>query len=666
MKNLWEQELVNAGLWFVVFFAAGILIYFSLPIEPPVFIGLLFIFITGILFFFARKELITYYTIGYIFFTCFGFAVASVKTYFIQSPVLSETLFDYPISATVKEVRIFMNAQQLILTDIQIDGIKPTDTPKYMRLNVPDVELIFKSGDKIKTVAYIFPPHEPTTINGYQYARADYFRQIGASARPTEPVYLIERTTSPSVIENIRLFITERVRLLLPEETAGVVIPLIIGEQGTVSRDIYEIYRKTGITHVLSVSGFHLTLLAGFVFFVIRGFLSLFPFIILRINTKKIAAFISILFTFFYLLISGLAVPAIRSFIMIFIVLFGILLNRKTISLRSVALAAFFILLIYPDSLIGASFQLSFMAVLSLITLYFVLMNYVKSHYFDTPGIMRSIGLFIVGLLGVNILANLTTAPYTIYHFNQFSTYGMLGNLLTSGLFSVCIMPLLLIAVLMMPLGWDAPFIRIVGSCLDLIADICRWIAELPYASLTIKAMPDTSLIFISFGFLMMFLMRTRLRWIGLTICAVSLIGYAFVKTPDILVSSGGRVFAVKEPNGQLILSNLDNRFITDTWLRRNGQNPDMYDETHLFTDTSVRIKGHKVAFSSLDCVNAEITFRLSGRVGDCPEPDISRDELWDSKTQAVFIAETGIARHSVLDFIGERPWNEHFMLAEE
>lgn len=665
-KSLWFQEMTALFVWFPVFFALGILIYFALPTEMALSLALVLSFITGVLWFFARKEPGSYYLMGFIFFLCFGFFIAALKTHSVQAPILKEPLFDYAVQGRVEQVRVLMESQQLLLTDVEIETLPAAETPKYIRMTVPHLDPVFKPGDVIATTGYVFPPRAPVQTGAYNFMRAAYFQQVGASLHPTTDVDLIYRSEHESRLEALRQSIEKRVKELLPAETAGVVIPLIIGEQGTVSKEIYEIYRKTGIMHVLSVSGFHLTLLAGFVFFVIRGLLSLIPFLALRMNTKKVAAFTSICFTFFYLLISGMAVPAIRSFIMILIVLLGVLFDRNTLSVRSVALAAFFILLLWPESLLSASFQLSFMAVLSLVTLYTALMNFVKEHHFRTPGPVRWLALFIIGLFGVNVLASLATAPYTIYHFNQYANYSLLGNFLTTGLFSFCVMPLLLIGVLLMPFGGDALFIKGAGHCLDLIAELCRWVSELPYASLTVRAMPDWSLILISFGFLMIFLMKTKLRWLGVLVCAVSLVGYCFIKTPDILVAEGGRVFAVKDENGKLHLSNLDYPFITDVWLRRNGQDPDTYAPSDLFLKESVRLNGHKISFSSLDCQNAELTFRFGYSIGDCPGREITQNDLWEQKALMIYVHPDRIIIRSVLEEMGKRAWNPDFMLADE
>lgn len=665
-KSLCFQEITNLSLWFVVFFAIGILIYFGLPFEPMLSVALVLPFMSGVLWFFARKEMCSYYLFGFIFFLCFGFSVSALKTYWVQAPILKEPLFNYSVQGRVDHVRVFMESQQLLLTDVEIETLPAAETPKYIRMTVPHLELIFKPGDVIATTGYVFPPRVPVQVGTYNFMRADYFQQVGASLYPTTDVDLIKRSEHESRLDNVRQLIENRVKELLPAETAGVVIPLIIGEQGTVSKEIYEIYRKSGIMHVLSVSGFHLTLLAGFVFFVIRGLFSLIPFLVLRFNTKKIAAFISICFTFFYLLISGMAVPAIRSFIMVLIVLLGVLFNRNAISVRSVVLAAFFILLLWPESLLSASFQLSFMAVFSLVTLYTALMNLVKERYFPVPSFIRWMALFIIGLFCADVLASLTTAPYTIYHFNQYVNYSLLGNFLTSGLFSFCVMPFLLFGVLLMPFGWDALFIRGAGYCLDLIGELCRWVSELPYASLTVRAMPDWSLILISLGFLMIFLMKTKLRWFGILVCAVSLVGYCFVKTPDILVAESGRVFAVKDENGKLHLSNLDYPFITDVWLQRNGQDPETYDPSDLFLKESVRLNGHKISFSSLDCQNAELTFHLERRIGGCPGREITQNDLREQKTLMVYTTPKSVIIRSVLEEMGKRAWNPDFMLADK
>ena len=164
--------------------------------------------------------------------------------------------------------------------------------------------------------------------------------------------------------------INRRIDAVLPESTRNIGKALITGNSKGVPFETYQNYRNAGIAHILSVSGLHMSLLAGIVFFIIRTVLSLIPYVSLRWNTKKTASFCALMICFFYLQISGMSYAAQRAFIMVALMLSAVLLNRRPLSVVSVAWAAFFVLLFSPESLVSPGFQLSFSAVTALICVY--------------------------------------------------------------------------------------------------------------------------------------------------------------------------------------------------------------------------------------------------------------------------------------------------------
>lgn len=661
-------ERTGLELWFGVCFALGIGIYFTLPTEPPMW-GAIFLALTaGVVWSYGFKEFFSRLILGYVFFACFGFAVASVKTTLVAAPILGQPLFETGIAGTITKVEPYQNKQRITLENVRIENVDAV-TPQKVRLNFHETYPHMRAGDKVEGTAHILPPMVPLQTGAYDFSRDAYFKQIGAIGKLIEltghtPIQ--DATGFKGWLEHLRDKIALRVNDVLPSDSAGVAIPLIIGEQGTVPPEIYQLYRKTGIVHVLSVSGFHLTLIAGLVFFLIRGFLSLFTRLSERVNAKKIAAFLSILIVGFYLLISGLQLPAIRSFIMVTIVLVGVLFDRRAISLRSVMLAGVVILFFWPESLMGVSFQLSFMAVFALVSLYEIFMRHLSrtelSRFF-----LYKVFLLIAGMTCVSVLASVVTAPYAAYHFNQFVSYGVLGNLATEFLFSFTIMPLLLVAVLLMPFGLDKFFLQLSGRCLDLVTEICGKIAELPYADITVPAFDAWGLILISFGFIWLFLFSTRIRWLGILFLIPAVYAFYTISRPDVLVAEGGKVFAVRGSDGTLKLSDATaNTFASDVWLRRNGQNPADYQPTDIFTDRAIRIKGHKIAFSSLNCVNAEVSFLTKWEMGDCPGIVVTKQDLWDNKTHEVFITKDGVKIQNIKDGLSKRPWHYAFFLAKQ
>lgn len=648
------------------FFAVGIGIYFALPVEPDLWAMVSAAFISAGIWFIGRRDYVARTVLGYVFMLCLGLAAATVRTAVVAAPVLSSPMFEVAVKGTISRVEPRFYGQRITIENVTVEGLAQSKTPHYVRFNYYESKPVMRVGDSMAGVAHLVPPMIPVEPGAYDFSRAAWFMRLGATGKLLQLTdYTPAEDRSALVIwfEDLRAFITWRVREVLAPQPASIAVPLIIGDQGLVTAQMYDLYRIAGIIHVLSVSGYHLTLLAGLVFFFIRGVFALFPYVGEKINTKKISAFLSLLIVLFYLFISGLQIPAIRSFLMISVVLAAVMVDRNAISLRNAVLAGVFILFFWPESLISASFQLSFIAVFSMLSLYETLMRVFKASPYRHLWWYKAL-LILIGMICVGLLASLATAPYAAYHFNQYATYSILGNLATEFLFSFAIMPLLLIAVVLMPLGWDAPFLKGAGFCLDLVTDICKWIVKLPYADVTVPAFDTWGLVVISIGLIIVFFFKTKFRWIGLPIMACAVAAFLTVSKPDVLIGEGGKVFAVRRPDGLLQLSDPDAAPIaSDTWLRRNGQNPKYY-KLPKFTNKSVRIKGKKIAFDSLDCINADLSVIIKRGLGDCPEPIIDQRDLRRKKTHTVFVEKGRIRIRPIVDDLGRRPWT-HFLLAK-
>lgn len=658
--NRYGFSLMNGA-----FFALGVGIYFLLPVEPAMWFSLLMAFIGCVLYFLGRKDNLSRLILGYICLFWIGFATATVRTDFVAAPVLSESSFDTEVSGTIYRVEPRTDGWRITLENVTIDGIEPQNTPARIRLNYKSKEPTFFVGDTIKGYAHLIPPMLPMQEGAYDFSRAAWYMQLGAVGRLTELTQYTKNPNPSSVrvwFENIRSFISNRIQQILPPDSAAIAVPLVIGDQGLVTPYQYELYRISGIIHVLSVSGFHLTLLAGLVFFLIRGFFALIPTLASYVNTKKISAVLSLAVVLFYLFISGLQIPAVRSFLMIAVVLLAVIINRSAISLRTAVLAGCFILLFWPESILSSGFQLSFIAVFAMLSLYETMMKSLKNSPYRHNFLYKCWLLFI-GSICVSLLATVSTAPYAAFHFNQFAPYSILGNLLTSVLFSFAIMPLLLAAVLLMPFGWDTLFLKGTGVCLDIITKICEWIKTLPYADITVPAFDLWGLVVITIGWLILFFFSGKIRWIGLPIALLGLFAFLTVAKPDILISNDGKVFAVRLENDRLALSDKTaNTMASDTWLRRNGQNPNT-DTTPRFNQKTAWIKGKKIAFSSLACADADLSILTRYEIGDCPAPVLKQTDFQKNKTHAIYIENGEINISWITKNLRNRPWVQ-FLLA--
>ncbi len=488
--------------WNVIAFILGILFFFKYQpdISVPCAIGITAGIGSATLLIYKRFHQRGLFV---LFFFLLGLTAILIRTALIDAPPLRETQRGIVLTGEIIKI-IPGDEPRLILRDIQVENDISLPQLRTVRLVVSD-QTPLHVGDRIRATTTLYPP----SIVSKEYALRVYYESLSALGRaytinvlqPAYPTHLSVK------LENFRSFIFDRITQVLPAEEAAVAIPLILGEQGVVPDHIRHLYRQAGITHVLSVSGFHMVLVAGFMLLFFRKLGSLCPPLAARVSIKKLAAVLALLGSFGYLMISGLQTPAIRSFIMIAFVLTGMLFDRRVVSFRSLFLALFGLLLFRPEYVLSISFQLSFMATFVLVAFYEAFRETRQAH-----GMIRKALLSV----GASSVVSLATLPFIIYHFGQMNPYGVLGNLLTSALFTFLIMPCLFLGLLMMPIGLETPFWHMAGWGLQGVSHTCSWIANFPYAEINIASISSFSLFLMTLGVWMFCLLKAPLRPIGL------------------------------------------------------------------------------------------------------------------------------------------------------
>jgi competence protein ComEC len=206
---------------------------------------------------------------------------------------------------------------------------------------------------------------EPLSPGGYDFARDMYFHGIGASGfvlgriqvtkPPAEGGFWLRYATA---IDDMREAIDKRIRAVLPGDKGSIASALITGKRDPISTEVNDAMFISGLGHILSISGFHMVVVVGIVFFVVRASFALIP-AFGRYPIKKWAAVAALAAATFYLLLSGAEVATQRSYIMIAIVLIGVMLDRPALTLRTLTVAAFGVLLLAPESVVHPSFQMS-------------------------------------------------------------------------------------------------------------------------------------------------------------------------------------------------------------------------------------------------------------------------------------------------------------------
>jgi competence protein ComEC len=344
-------------------------------------------------------------------------------------------------------------------------------------------------------------------------------------------------------------------------------VSLITGDRSGIPDAVRQQYADAGIAHILAISGLHLSIVAGVVFFFVRGGLCLVPAISLRYPTKKWAAIGVMAFTFIYLLICAAPVSAQRSFLMTWLILAGVLTDRIALTLRNVALAATAILLMFPECLMSPSFQLSFAAVIALVAGYEALREPMRRWQSKNTSTVRRFGLYLLGISISTILATLATTPYIVYTFHRFTLHAIPANLLSIPLTSFMIMPGLVLMLVLMPFGLDGFLHK--NYAIQLMTLTAQNISSWPGSVMLIPSISATSLGLLTFGALMLTFLKTKFRLWGLLLITIG-IGLAVIATPpDLYISGDGKAIGLRTTDGLLWTPRLrGGKFARESWMK--------------------------------------------------------------------------------------------------
>ncbi|WCR53860.1 MAG: ComE operon protein 3 [Wolbachia endosymbiont of Ctenocephalides orientis wCori] len=337
---------------------------------------------------------------------------------------------------------------------------------------------------------------------------------------------------------------------------------LLIGKKDGIDQKTTDAIRDSGIAHLFAISGLHLSFVAGLFFVVFRNLFAISETLTLKYNTKKISAFLTILPTTFYLLITCMQISAQRAYTMVILVLVATMLERKYRGLIAIAFAASIILMVESEAILKPGFQMSFSAVLALVSSYQIGAN----KLFKVKIIK-----YFASIIVISLIASLATVPYTIYNFNYFSTSGIITNLIAIPIVTLVIIPLGIIYVFLIPLNIEWVVVQLLERPIDGVLHITKIIADLQYLIIHTQTFPALSIIIITFGLLWLCLWKQNWRFFRIFFMILVICFAIAYKTPDILVSSDNS--AVKESDNLLYSLTRKNRnFIVKTWAKQNGQ----------------------------------------------------------------------------------------------
>lgn len=453
-------------------------------------------------------------------------------------------------------------------------------------------------GARVKLRARLAPPPGPALPGGYDFSRAAWFMELGAVGQVLGEVEVIAPAPQGW---GLRDRLTAHVRGTIDGSAGGIAAAFASGDRGGIAPEDEEAMRASGLTHLLSVSGLHITAVVGAAMFVMLRLLALSPTLALRWPLPAIAAGFGALAGIGYTLLTGAEVPTIRSCVAALLVLLGLALGREALTLRLVATGALIILLLWPESIVGASFQMSFAAITSIVAF----LEWDRAKRFlarREESIVRRGLRAVAGLLVTGIVVEVALAPIVLFHFHKSGLYGALANLVAIPLTTFVIMPFEALALLLDSIGAGGPFWWVTGKAIAVLIDLAHWVAAFPGAVARLPSFPDAALGLFLVGALWLMLWRTPARLAGLLPIVAGLAWAASGEAADVLVTDDGRHLAVRGDDGRMaLLRDRAGEFVRGVFAERAGED-----------SVEALIADRRYADCTLDlCV---ITLRREGR----------------------------------------------------
>lgn len=671
-------------LWTPVLLGIGIGCYFVLRNEPPAWSGAVASASLLPIYYFSRRFAALQLAVLALLIATVGFAAAQFRVLSRDAPMISKEIGPVAIEGRLLALERFNDGTRLLIAPGSIGRFTPLPLPTRIRIKLAGKQAAadLRPGDQIRLRAKLMPPPGPVTPGGFDYGRMLWFERVGAvgfsigAPQRLEPVAQADFLMRAEIwLAALRDRLTRRIIAAIPGDAGPVSAALMTGERGAISDPVNLAMRDSGLVHLLSISGLHMGFLAGIVFFGVRGALALIEPVALRYPIKKWAAALALLGIFLYLLISGASIPTQRSFIMTGVVLLAVMLDRLGISMRLVCIAGALILLMTPESLHLASFQLSFAAVVALVAWY-EWTSWRRAQQSQDSGWLARAASYVLGMALTSLIAGLATAPLIAFHFNRFALFSLLANMLAVPLTGIWIMPCAVAAFALMPFGLERWALAPMGIGVEWVIVIAEWVAALPGAVGMVAQPPVLALLLVVAGGLWICLWTRPWRWAGAGALALGLAVAPFGNPPDILVESDGKLIAVRGEDGQMLLSSSRGAAHSRSeWAKSEGSALPLSVAGKTQSAQSAQCDligcrftargGHVVAYVrdgmalAEDCRSAEVVI-ASVVVRACPSAKIVIDkfDLRRGGGHALWFEKSGGIRvESVAQLRGNRPW---------
>lgn len=432
-----------------------------------------------------------------------------------------------------------------LLVRVPPDG----DRPGY-RIRVLAAPGPVQPGDAVSVRAVLEPPRMAIVPGGYDFAFHAFFSGIAATGYAIAPAERGPELGGEWVqrrIAALRWTMAERIAARISGRSGALAAALLTGDRSRLDAADVEALRAAGLGHMLAISGMHMGLFAGGVFFAVRLAAAGFGRWSRGHDPAVPAALAALLAGAIYLVLSGHAIPTQRAYIMTASALGAVIARRRVLSFHTLAIAMTAVLLVTPEAVVTPGFQMSFAAVAALIAA--AQAWQVRRPPPSPLDPARGIRQFFGGLGMTSLVAGLATSGFAAFHFHRVAAWGLAGNLLVMPVFTLVVMPAGVLALFLMPLGLDALPLAVMGAGLDLVLSLAHTVAGWPGAERAIPSAPGWVLPLYATGFAAACTLRRRARWGGAGVILMAFAAWALADRPDLFVTRDG-VVVVREGEG--------------------------------------------------------------------------------------------------------------------
>jgi competence protein ComEC len=469
------------------------------------------------------------------------------------------------------------------------------------------------------------PP--PMALPGtYDFARDAWFRGLGGVGKALGPI-TVSKAAAPRGLDRVRSNLRALILSRMPGREAGIAIALVTGDQNAVDRDDADAMRRAGLTHLLSVSGLHIAAVVAFAMFVSLKLLALSEGLALRFNLVLVSAAVAAAAGIGYTLLTGAQVPTVRSCVAALLILAGIALGRDAMSMRLIAAGAVVVLLFRPESLPGASFQMSFAAVTSIVALHSTRWARALLQRRDEGPVAR-LARALLGILLTGLVVELALAPLALFHFHRAGFYGTFANIVAIPLTTFVIMPAEAAALVLDPVGLARPLWWVCRLAIAGLLRLAHMVGSATGAVALLPSMPAWAFALMVVGGIWFCLWNTRVRLLGVLPVLAGAAGAALAPSPDLLITGDGMHVAVVDGGTPFLLRDRTGDYVRSLMAEASGYDGDPEDlESRPFSacsrDSCVALVRHGASEWRLLATRSATSIDWTTLIAACRDADI-------------------------------------------